>query len=162
VDGDGVPDSCDNCPEHKNALQKDSDLDGNGDACDAEVCFDAENFGRNALCVDGCGAEGQTNCRTVCEYFGIPYVAASQCQDAGSAGGRTGAALCRSVVGWTRNACCRCSPFVRRQPRTRATPRPASKGGMGGKGRRGGKGGGKGGGGAGGMGKGRMVSRGRN
>ena len=41
-DGDGVPDSTDNCPLDANPLQEDSDEDGTGDACD--VCpFDADN-----------------------------------------------------------------------------------------------------------------------
>jgi hypothetical protein len=34
ADGDGVPDSADNCPEAANADQADSDADGIGDACD--------------------------------------------------------------------------------------------------------------------------------
>jgi len=34
-DGDGVPDSSDNCPNVSNPDQKDSDGDGFGDACDA-------------------------------------------------------------------------------------------------------------------------------
>jgi hypothetical protein len=33
-DGDGVPDDRDNCPETQNADQKDTDGDGEGDACD--------------------------------------------------------------------------------------------------------------------------------
>ncbi|MDN3922115.1 C25 family cysteine peptidase [Roseateles violae] len=36
-DGDGVPDSRDNCAAVKNPDQKDSDGDGYGDACDADV-----------------------------------------------------------------------------------------------------------------------------
>lgn len=36
-DGDGVPDSRDNCINVANANQKDSDNDGYGDACDADV-----------------------------------------------------------------------------------------------------------------------------
>jgi hypothetical protein len=36
-DGDGVPDSRDNCVNVKNADQRDSDGDGYGDACDADV-----------------------------------------------------------------------------------------------------------------------------
>lgn len=36
-DGDGVPDSRDNCVNVKNADQKDSDGDGYGDACDGDV-----------------------------------------------------------------------------------------------------------------------------
>ncbi len=37
TDGDGVPDSRDNCTQVKNPDQKDSDSDGYGDACDADV-----------------------------------------------------------------------------------------------------------------------------
>ncbi|CAD5373783.1 Dockerin-like protein [Rubrivivax sp. A210] len=36
-DGDGVPDSRDNCINVANANQRDSDLDGYGDACDADA-----------------------------------------------------------------------------------------------------------------------------
>jgi hypothetical protein len=35
ADGDGVPDSSDNCPAISNADQADADADGHGDACDA-------------------------------------------------------------------------------------------------------------------------------
>ena len=34
-DGDGVPDSSDNCPNHANSNQDDCDGDGRGDACDS-------------------------------------------------------------------------------------------------------------------------------
>lgn len=34
LDGDGIPDSCDNCPADANADQADTDGDGVGDACD--------------------------------------------------------------------------------------------------------------------------------
>jgi hypothetical protein len=37
TDGDGVVDSRDNCTAVKNANQRDTDLDGYGDACDADV-----------------------------------------------------------------------------------------------------------------------------
>ena len=38
-DGDGVPDDQDNCPDVPNPDQRDSDLDGVGDACQAPVTF---------------------------------------------------------------------------------------------------------------------------
>ena len=37
TDGDGVADSRDNCTGVKNATQRDTDLDGYGDACDADI-----------------------------------------------------------------------------------------------------------------------------
>ncbi len=36
VDGDEVGDAADNCPNHKNGSQLDSDFDGQGDACDTD------------------------------------------------------------------------------------------------------------------------------
>ncbi len=36
TDGDGVPDSSDNCPADSNPLQEDNDGDGEGDACDTD------------------------------------------------------------------------------------------------------------------------------
>jgi len=36
TDGDGIPDSADNCPGVANSTQTDTDGDGQGDACDAE------------------------------------------------------------------------------------------------------------------------------
>jgi M6 family metalloprotease-like protein len=37
VDGDGVPDGADNCPEVYNPLQEDEDSDGDGDVCDFDL-----------------------------------------------------------------------------------------------------------------------------
>jgi hypothetical protein len=33
MDGDGIPDKYDNCPEHYNPEQEDEDCNGIGDAC---------------------------------------------------------------------------------------------------------------------------------
>lgn len=41
MDGDGVPDSIDNCPQTPNPDQADYDLDGTGDACDAPAIISA-------------------------------------------------------------------------------------------------------------------------
>jgi len=37
ADGDGVPDSADNCPQDPNPDQADTDADGAGDACDSDI-----------------------------------------------------------------------------------------------------------------------------
>jgi hypothetical protein len=44
-DGDGVPDAVDNCIEHANPTQLDSNLDGYGNACD----FDVDDDGGTSL-----------------------------------------------------------------------------------------------------------------
>lgn len=41
-DGDGIPDSEDNCPKHSNPMQKDEDADGVGDLCDPDYEFSRE------------------------------------------------------------------------------------------------------------------------
>jgi hypothetical protein len=81
------------------------------------VCFDVENFGVNALCVENCGAGTGTNCKTVCEYFGVKYVSSKQCRNAGTAEDRSN----KMVVGNTvckanppepkRVVCCKCDKF---------------------------------------------------
>ena len=84
-DKDGLGGKCDNCPTIWNPSQANSGGDKRGDACALGVCFDAENFGINALCVENCGAGNATNCKTVCDYFGIEYKSPKQCRNAGSA-----------------------------------------------------------------------------
>ena len=44
IDGDGIPDGEDNCPDVANADQADSDEDGIGDACDDEVDYTFSGF----------------------------------------------------------------------------------------------------------------------
>lgn len=75
-DQDGVPDAEDNCPAVANADQKDSDGDGQGDACDADVCgFRSFNHpvgytcNRDADCASGrCELLGELGfCTDVCD-----------------------------------------------------------------------------------------------
>lgn len=71
-DGDGVPDSRDNCPETSNSSQSDEDEDGVGDACDQCIASDLAmllKMGRcqtdvvNQLFLDGCSmADGLASC----------------------------------------------------------------------------------------------------
>jgi hypothetical protein len=61
TDGDGVPDSRDNCTQVKNPDQKDSDSDGYGDACDADVNNDGlVNSIDVAIVRDAFGTRGTT------------------------------------------------------------------------------------------------------
>lgn len=48
-DGDGIPDSADNCPAVPNPDQTDTDGDGQGDACDACVDADGDGFHRTPV-----------------------------------------------------------------------------------------------------------------
>jgi len=42
VDGDGLPDPVDNCPDTRNADQDDEDGDAQGDVCDVRICGDGD------------------------------------------------------------------------------------------------------------------------
>lgn len=62
-DGDGVPNTTDNCPNHANANQLDSDSDGKGDACDAfplDPANDADGDGLGAN-ADNCPNHANAN-----------------------------------------------------------------------------------------------------
>ncbi|MBI4716509.1 MAG: thrombospondin type 3 repeat-containing protein [Planctomycetes bacterium] len=70
TDGDGIPDGCDNCPDHPNSIQADNNGDGVGDACAPQACCLS-----GGVCMDlpppdcstlGGAAQGTgTNCLTV-------------------------------------------------------------------------------------------------
>lgn len=51
-DGDGIPDVCDNCPGTFDADQTDTDLDGQGDACDMCVNDPGNDVDGDGLCSD--------------------------------------------------------------------------------------------------------------
>lgn len=50
LDGDGVPDISDSCPQHYNPDQRDTDSDGIGDACDNDA--DNDGYTKDADCND--------------------------------------------------------------------------------------------------------------
>jgi hypothetical protein len=119
ADLDGHLDLCDNCPTKYNPNQYDTDKDDKGDACDNDMCFDVDNFGVNALCVENCGEGTGTNCETVCKYFGVDYFSPKQCRNAGSATDRSGNAVSGNQIckanppGPKRTVCCKCDKFSR-------------------------------------------------
>jgi len=61
-DGDGIPDSLDNCRCVANADQVDVDADGVGDACDPGCHTDAECNDQNACTTDTCHSQGDGFC----------------------------------------------------------------------------------------------------
>jgi len=75
MDGDGVPDDADNCPETPNAGQADADSDGTGDACDG--CPADPNKVAAGVC--GCGVadtdsdgDGIADCNDNCPDLANP------------------------------------------------------------------------------------------
>jgi len=61
-DGDGIPDSLDNCRCVANADQADVDADGVGDACDPGCHTDAECDDHNVCTTDTCHSQGDGYC----------------------------------------------------------------------------------------------------
>ncbi len=57
-DGDGVADSCDNCPLVFNPGQEDLDGDGIGDACDPCTDTDGDGFGNPGFPANTCATDG--------------------------------------------------------------------------------------------------------
>ncbi|MBI3449723.1 MAG: thrombospondin type 3 repeat-containing protein, partial [Acidobacteria bacterium] len=83
MDGDGVADTCDNCPTVPNSNQADGDGDGLGDACDNCPSItnanqaDSDNDGRGNVC-DNCPT---TPNPTQTNADGDAYGAACECDD---------------------------------------------------------------------------------
>jgi len=62
IDGDGVPDYLDNCPDDYNSGQEDADADGVGDACDECTDTDGDGYGNPGYAANTCPDD---NCPTV-------------------------------------------------------------------------------------------------
>ena len=80
-DGDGLADSCDNCPNHANADQADCDDDGLGDVCEiatgTEVDCDGNGVPDNCELASGAASDCNQNgildrCETDCNGNGVP------------------------------------------------------------------------------------------
>lgn len=74
VDGDGIADAIDDCPDHANGDQADLDRDGIGDACDQRTCGNGIAEGNPTApgdeeCDDGNGASGD-GCSDRCRVEG--------------------------------------------------------------------------------------------
>ena len=81
------------------------------------VCLDVATVGFNALCVNNCGAGAGSDCKTVCDYFGVPYVSPNQCNNAGAVKDLTGKnivgnVVCKLKFPLASKTCCRCDKFA--------------------------------------------------
>jgi hypothetical protein len=76
ADGDGVPDSSDNCPNVANAAQADVDSDGVGDACDSQDNRDSDGDGVQNWedqCPNQAGPVSNNGCPTTPQPTGLGY-----------------------------------------------------------------------------------------
>lgn len=94
-DGDGTPDSVDNCPFVANASQADGDLDGTGDACDncpllanaSQANADGDEFGDACdPCTHSSNIENDPDGDGICADDNCPFVANADQGDGDSDG----------------------------------------------------------------------------
>ncbi len=79
IDGDGLPDNCDNCPNHANGDQADCDHDGLGDVCEIADGSDPDCNGNGIP--DSCDiAAGRV---FDCDGSGVPDLCETDCNDNG-------------------------------------------------------------------------------